>query len=286
MTKILIFGKQGQIGWELQRFLLPLGKIVILDRSEADLANPESLRPIIRSIQPDIIVNTAAYTAVDKAESEQTLAMTINGIAPGIIAEEADQLKALLIHYSTDYVFDGKLKRPYCEDDSTGPLNYYGVSKLAGEEAIQSVGGKFYIFRTSWVYGIRGKNFLQTVLQLAETKDQLRMVNDQIGAPTWSHSIAAATHDVLYHYLSHTDSMAPSGIYHLSSVGKTSWYGFAEKIVSLRKPATQVIPIPSTEYPTPAKRPKNSLLSNDKLYQHFNITLPHWETALQACLSK
>ena len=200
--KILLTGKNGQVGWELERSLQPLGQVIAFDRSGLDLASPDSIRAVIREVKPELIVNPAAYTAVDKAESEPDLAMAVNGVAPGIIAEEAKRLGAALIHYSTDYVFDGTKAEPYTEDDVPKPINVYGKTKLAGEQAVQAIGVPHLIFRTSWVYGMRGKNFLLTILRMAKEKDELRIVDDQFGAPTWSRMIAETTAQVLAQFYS------------------------------------------------------------------------------------
>lgn len=297
MRKILLTGKNGQVGWELQRALATLGVVVAVDRREMDLANPDSIRHCIREVKPDLIVNAAAYTAVDKAESEADLAMAINGIAPGIMAEEAKRQGAAIIHYSTDYVFDGKKNAPYTEQDDPEPLNGYGKTKLAGERAIQAGGAPHLIFRTSWVYGLRGKNFLLTVLRLAQERDEMKIVDDQIGAPTWSRMIADASARILAQIFSpiarHPAALAEvSGIYHLTAGGKTSWHGFASAILthrcagpapdSLRWP--RLVPITTAEYPLPAARPGNSLLSNDKLMQTFALRLPDWDESLAQCM--
>jgi dTDP-4-dehydrorhamnose reductase len=287
--KILLTGKRGQVGWELQRTLAPLGEIIAVDRNTMDLTSPDLVRNVIREFKPNIIVNAAAYTAVEKAESESELAMAVNGIAPGIMAEEAKRLNALLVHYSTDYVFDGTKTSPYTEEDAPDPLNVYGKTKLAGEQAIQTVGATHLILRTSWVYGSRGKNFLLTIQRLAREKDELRIVDDQIGAPTWSRVIAESTALILAQ-----SAPAPpaqlvienSGTYHLTASGHTSWFGFARAILrELRIPAVpKLTPIPSTEYPVTAKRPANSRLSNSKLHNMFRLNSPEWDAALGLCL--
>ncbi|MDO9064018.1 MAG: dTDP-4-dehydrorhamnose reductase, partial [Sulfuricella sp.] len=228
--KILLIGKNGQVGWELQRTLATLGDVVAIDRQGMDLANPDSIRSAIRIIRPDLIANAAAYTAVDKAESEPELAMAINGIAPGIMAEEAKRLGAAMIHYSTDYVFDGTKTSPYTEEDAPNPLSVYGKTKFAGEQAILAVGIPHLIFRTSWVYGLRGRNFLQTILRLAKERDELKVVDDQIGAPTWSRMIAEATSQILaqsFLPLTPHPSLLTQygGIYNLTAAGRTSWCG-------------------------------------------------------------
>ncbi len=296
MKRILLIGRNGQVGWELERTLAPLGKVIAVDRQVVDLAKPDTIVAAIREVKPDIIANAAAYTAVDKAESEPELAMAINGIAPGIMAEEARRLNALLIHYSTDYVFDGTKIGAYTEQDEPNPQSIYGKTKLAGEQAVQSVNGLHIILRTSWVYGGRGKNFLRTILRLAQERDELKIVDDQIGAPTWSRMIAEATAQILSQAFSpltpHPSRLTElSGVYHLTSTRKTSWFGFASAIVELaiRQGAgfsPKMLPIPTTEYPLPAARPQNSVMSNDKLQNTFGLSLPDWEIALGLCLGE
>lgn len=290
---ILLFGPNGQVGWELQRCLAPLGHISIANRTPtagqhyADLAEADSLTRLIRELKPSVIVNAAAYTAVDKAEEETGAAFAINGTAPGILAEEAQALNALLIHYSTDYVFDGSRSGPYLETDPVQPLGVYGESKLAGEQAVILVGGNALILRTAWVYGLRGKNFLLTMQRLANERDELRVVADQWGAPTWSRLIAEATAQLLSQCLSPrcaADWKTLSGIYHLTCGGQTNWHSFAEAIVKQTAKPPIVHPIMTAEYPTPAARPAYSVLSNDKLLHTFGLRLPDWETALQLCL--
>ncbi|MBI3441821.1 MAG: dTDP-4-dehydrorhamnose reductase, partial [Proteobacteria bacterium] len=247
-------------------------------------------------IKPGLIINAAAYTAVDRAESEPELAMTINGVAPGILAEEARQLSAVMVHYSTDYVFNGNKDSPYVEDDSPDPINVYGKTKLEGERAIQAVGIPHLIFRTSWVYGTRGKNFLLTILRLAKERDELRIVDDQVGAPTWSRMIAEATAQILaqlYSPITHHRSFFTqvSGTYHLSAAGQTSWFGFAKTALEHARRdqgggVARLIPIPASDYVASAKRPKNSLMSNRKLNAAFNVTAPVWTASLERCLSE
>jgi dTDP-4-dehydrorhamnose reductase len=293
VTRILLTGKNGQVGWELQRTLATLGDVVALDRAGLDLADPDSIRRAVREHQPNLIVNAAAYTAVDKAESEPDLAMAINGTAPGILAEEAKRLGAALIHYSTDYVFDGRKNGPYTEDDPPHPLNVYGQTKLAGERAIQAAGPSHLILRPSWVYGSRGNNFLLTILRLAKERDELRIVNDQIGAPVWCRFVAEVTAQLIaqcYGYPQHAWDAGVSGIYHMTAAGQTSWHGFAQAILESaalsRRHTPRVTPIPSTEYLAPARRPKNSLLSSTKLHRVFGLTLPAWDTGLRFCLDE
>lgn len=286
MKKILIIGKMGQVGWELQRTLATQGQVIAIDREQIDLADPSSIVHTIRDIQPNIIVNAAAYTAVDKAEQEKELALAINGIAPGILAEEAKRLGAMLVHYSTDYVYSGKASTPYCETDETAPQNIYGHSKLVGDLAIQAVGGTFLILRTSWVYAARGKNFLLTMLKLAKEREQLKIVSDQIGAPTWARLIAQATAQML----TDPQSKDKSGVYHLTAAGETSWHAFAQAIFLHSKQqghkVPEVLPIPASEYPTPAKRPQCSVLSNGKLLQTFGIQMPRWDVGLDLCMQE
>lgn len=290
MQRILVPGKTGQVGWELQSALAPLGTVIGLDRSQMDLANPDSVRRAIRDANPGIIVNAAGYTIVDKAESEPELAMRVNGDAPGIMAEEAKRLGAILIHYSTDYVFDGKLDRPYVEEDATNPVNMYGVTKLAGEKAIEAVGGQYLILRASWVYANRGSNFVLTILRLAREKPVLTVVNDQTGSPTWAHALAEATASLLRRkelIASH------SGTYHLSAAGHPSRYEFAKDIIRLMRDASgqtdgwaAIKAITTDEYPKlPAERPLNPVTSKDKLKRTFGIEMAHWEQQLRSCLA-
>jgi dTDP-4-dehydrorhamnose reductase len=282
--RILLTGKNGQVGWELNHSLSTLGTVFAMSRDQMDLSKPETLSPVIQEIRPDIIVNAAAYTAVDKAETEPDLAMTVNGIAPGVLAQEAKNIGAGMIHYSTDYVFDGTSTSPYKEEDPTCPLNVYGKSKLAGEKAVTQAGIPHIIFRTSGVYSLRGSNFLLTMQNLAQSRNQIKVVDDQICAPTWSKTIAQSTTQILQQNL---DAFPHSGIFNMSCGGQTSWFGFAKIILELSGliKETELIPIPSIEYPTPAVRPKISLLSGTKLKQIFHHEMPHWQEALQECLN-
>ena len=296
MRKILLTGKNGQVGWELQRTLASLGDVVAVGHREMDLADPDSIRKIIREVRPGLIVNAAAYTAVDKAESEPDLAMAINGIAPGIMAEEAKRLDAAMVHYSTDYVFDGTRTDPYSEEDAPNPLSVYGRTKLAGERAVQAAGVPYLILRTSWVYGTRGKNFLLTILRLARERSELKIVDDQLGAPTWSRMLAEVTSQIVAQHFSPLCRQAfsisdASGLYHAVSAGSTSWHGFAEKILEGVPRRTvqalpKLIPIPTSDYPLPAKRPRNSCLSNEKLKRTFGLVIPAWEESLALCLQE
>lgn len=288
-NKILLIGANGQVAWELLSCLQPLGDVVVASRNSSnyiDLAKADSIVAIIRKLQPNIIVNAAAYTAVDQAEQETELAAAINGTAPGILAEEAKRLQALLIHYSTDYVFNGNNTTAYIETDSVDPLGVYGSTKLAGEQAIQAIADKYLIFRTAWVYGLRGKNFLLTMQRLAKQRDELKIVADQIGAPTWSRLIAEATAQVIAQInspLYKADIETISGIYHLTCGGETNWYEFAKAILASSN--TNILPINTVDYPTPAKRPTYSVLSNQKLINTFGIRLPDWNQALSVCLT-
>jgi dTDP-4-dehydrorhamnose reductase len=276
--KILVTGRDGQVGWELARVLPQIGEVVALGRNELDLGDPGQIVKVVREVKPDVIVNSAAYTAVDKAESEPEQAYLVNAAAPGFLAAEAKALGALLIHYSTDYVFDGAKQGPYVETDVPRPVSVYGDSKLAGEQAVQAVGGRHVILRTSWVYAARGKNFLLTMLKLGMEKPQLRVVDDQRGAPTWARSIAEATATII------RDGDPPSGLYHFTAAGQTTWCGFAREILRLAEIATPVKGITTAEYPTPAKRPANSVLDTQKLRQAFGIRIAPWGESLAACL--
>ena len=294
--RILITGKTGQLGYALQKRLQDMGEVIALDRSQMDLADLDQVRSVIRATEPDLIITPAAYTAVDKAESELALAMRINGEAPGVMAQEAKRLGAAIIHYSTDYVFDGSKGSPYTEDDATGPLNADGRSKLAGEQAVRESGASHLILRTSWIYGEHGNNFLKTVLRLAQARDELRIVADQYGAPTCSTSIADATACAIATlgspsgFATAGDASADawkqhSGLYHLTAQGETTWYGFSKAILehpsTSRKPP--VVPIATQDYPLPAARPAYSVLSSARFIKTF-CALPDWHEALTLCL--
>lgn len=291
MNKILLIGKKGQIAWELQLCLATLGDVTLIGSEELDLANSNQIEQQVNLIQPQIIVNAAAYTAVDKAESEPDLCMAINATAPGILAELARESQALLVHYSTDYVFDGTKTGAYIETDPTNPLSVYGASKLAGERAIVEADCSHLILRTTWVYGNRGKNFLLTILRLAAEKPELKIVADQIGAPTWSTAIATATAQIVAQCQRDRDI---KGLYHLSAAGETSWHGFASEIVDRYRSlypdrhlaVDRILPIGTSEYPTPAQRPANSLLDNSKLSRDFGIQLPDWKLSLGQLLAR
>jgi len=285
-TKILIFGRAGQVGWELRNKLSRLGQVTSVGTPDVDFAKPESIRAAIRAAEPTVIVNAAAFTAVDKAESTPDLALAINAVAPGAIAEEAKKLGSLLVHYSTDYVYDGSKSDPWVETDAPNPLNVYGKSKLAGDEAIAAAGGDYLILRTSWVYGARGSNFLLTMLRLAKEREELRIVDDQKGSPTSSGSIASATAQVLAQVLAPKgDGLAGrSGVYHLTNSGATTWFGFAKAFLSRQAACPRLTPISTSEYPLPARRPMNSVLSCEKLAETFGVRTPSWEQALEQVL--
>jgi dTDP-4-dehydrorhamnose reductase len=261
-----------------------------LDHSDVDLADAEGIRKWVRDTAPTIVVNAAGYTAVDKAESEPDRAMRVNGVAPGILAEEARRIGALLVHYSTDYVFDGAKAGPYVEEDQPNPLGAYGRSKLSGEQAIQQVDGNYLIFRLCWVYGERGNNFMLTITRLARERKTLRVVRDQVGCPTWSRMIAEATALALRQVISAGDFCQHKGIFHLAASGETSWYGFAESILGLMpgesRKCEAINAIPTEEYPSPAKRPANSVLCCEKLRRTFGLSLPHWEEQLKLVLNR
>lgn len=293
MRTILLTGANGQVGWELRRTLSTLGQVIAPARDVLELSRPETIPNVVRRIKPDLIVNPAAYTAVDKAETERELAYAVNAEAPHVLAGEAKRLGITIVHFSTDYVFDGKKKSPYVETDTPYPLGVYGASKRAGEKAIEESGALHLILRTSWVYGMRGKNFLLTMQRLAREREELGVVNDQFGAPTWSRSIAEAAAQMLAMWLSPGTSdenrRQLSGSYHLSCAGRTSWHDFAAAILSNMRAAgehtARLGPITTTDYPTPAKRPANSVLSNEKLQQAFGIFMPAWNDALKLCLA-
>jgi dTDP-4-dehydrorhamnose reductase len=306
-AKIVLIGQNGQVGYELQHFLAPLGDLISFDRKSLDLSSTNDIRRSIRDNRPSIIVNAAAYTAVDKAESDEGAALAINAQAPRVMAEEAKRIGAVLVHYSTDYVFDGLKNSPYDENDSTNPLGVYGKTKLAGEQAIRDIGPAHLIFRTAWVYSTRGRNFLLTMLRLASERKELRVVRDQIGAPTWCREIARATAAVLTTILGRGDSLHPfaaaGGTYHMTAGGAASWYEFAQAILDEARRTTpepawlaaatqgrnliaeRVVPITTDEYPTPARRPPYSVLSNTLLHRTFGVKLPDWRQELHAAFA-
>ena len=293
--KILLLGKNGQVGWELQRSLAPLGELIVLDAGSRELCGDftdlDGIARTVRTVAPDVIVNAAAHTAVDKAESEPELARTINALAPAVLAQEAKLCNAWLIHYSTDYVFDGSGDKPWRETGPTGPLSVYGATKLEGEQLIQQTGCKHLMFRTSWVYGARGGNFARTMLKLAQERDNLSVIDDQIGAPTGADLLA----DVTAHAI-RTARQRPelSGLYHLAAAGETSWYEYAEFVLDYAqragiplKVAPDVIKaVPSSAFPTPAKRPHNSRMDTAKLRHAFDLNLPMWQTGVARMLEE
>lgn len=291
--KILLLGKNGQVGWALQRSLAPLGELVALDSQSqthcGDLSNLTGLAQTVRDVAPDVIVNAAAYTAVDKAENEPVLAHTINALALSVLAQEAKRIGAWLIHFSTDYVFDGSGDKPWLETDATGPLSVYGVTKLAGEQAIIASACKHLIFRTSWVYGARGNNFAKTMLKLAQERDSLKVVNDQMGAPTGADLLADVTAHAIRTALQNPNV---SGLYHLAASGETSWHEYACFVIDFARQAgldikvaqTAIQAVPSSEFATVAKRPLNSRLNTSKLVQTFDLHLPSWQSGVTRML--
>jgi dTDP-4-dehydrorhamnose reductase len=293
--KILLFGKGGQVGWELQRSLAPLGEVVALDFDSAewcgDFAQPQGLAHTIRQVRPDVIVNAAAHTAVDRAESEPELARTINAVAPGVLAAEAQKLGAWLVHYSTDYVFDGSGSRPWLETDAPAPLSVYGQTKLEGEQLVAAHCEKHLIFRTSWVYAARGGNFAKTMLRLAQERERLTVIDDQFGAPTGADLLA----DITAHALRQVQPRPQdAGLYHLVAGGETSWHGYAKLVISSAKrhssaikiKAENVDPVPTSAFPTPAQRPLNSRLDTSLLQATFGLTLPPWQQGVERMLAE
>ena len=290
--KILLLGKNGQVGWELQRSLAPLGEVLALDRNSSthcgDLANLEGLAETVRVFRPQVVVNAAAYTAVDKAESDQTTAHLINALAPEVLSRACAAIDALLVHYSTDYVFDGGGQTPWAETDTTGPVNVYGRSKLAGEQGIAKQGARHIVFRTSWVYGTEGGNFAKTMLRLAQEREKMAVINDQYGAPTGAALLADIT------ALSLQQTQALSGIYHLAAAGETTWHAYAQYVLQTAKQfkpdidykVKEVAAVPTSEFPTPALRPLNSRLNCSKLQQALQCQLPDWQKGVDSMLSK
>ncbi|AGE28519.1 dTDP-4-dehydrorhamnose reductase [Pseudomonas poae RE*1-1-14] len=285
--RILITGRHGQVSQALQQQLQGLGELIVLGSDQLDLANIEQIRQQVRTHRPNLIINAAAHTAVDQAESEPDAAFAINAIAPGVLAEEAKALGIPLIHYSTDYVFDGSKPAPYTEADATNPLGVYGQSKLAGEQAIAAVGGEYLVLRTSWVYSNTGKNFLLTMQRLLQEKPHMRIVADQIGAPTWAGTIANSTRGLIERW--QAGQVGDWGVYHLTAGGETSWFGFAQAIAehlqTAGKTCAELEAIPSSAYPTPARRPLNSRLDCSRLQQQWQVSQPQWQDALRECLA-
>lgn len=293
--KMLLLGKNGQVGWELQRSLAPLGEVLALDRHSTthggDLSQPERLAQTVRDYRPDVIVNAAAHTAVDKAESEPDLARCLNATAPAALAQAAAEIGAWLVHYSTDYVFNGQGELPWQEGDATGPLSVYGQTKLEGEQAIAASGCQHLIFRTSWVYAARGGNFAKTMLRLARERDRLTVINDQHGAPTGADLIADVTAHALRSVMQQPEL---GGLYHLVASGETTWHGYASQVIGqarLMQPelglkVTDIAPVPTSAFPTPAHRPLNSRLNTDKLQQAFGLVLPPWQQGVDRMLTE
>ncbi|WP_454254261.1 dTDP-4-dehydrorhamnose reductase [Pseudomonas sp. Marseille-Q8238] len=286
--KVLLTGRNGQVSRALQKQLGQGVDLQVLGQAQLDLGDTDAIRRQVRELKPDLIINAAAYTLVDRAQNETEQAFAINAVAPGVLAEEAAKLDSPLIHYSTDYVFDGSKATPYDEDDITHPLNVYGASKLTGENAIRAVAGTHLILRTSWVYSQHGNNFLLTMQRLLQEREELRVVDDQIGAPTWAGSIAQATAELIGHW--RNDQAGPWGTYHLSAQGETSWFGFASAIAEHLRTGgaacARLQPIPGSAYPTPAQRPQNSRLDCTRLQRDWRIQLPDWRAALRECLSE
>ena len=295
MKRILLLGAQGQVGWELRRSLAPLGDVIALDRHSTDfcgdISNLAGLAETVRRVAPHVIVNAAAYTAVDTAEAEPNLANILNALAPGVLAQEASKLGALLVHYSTDYVFDGSGQRPWRENDTPAPLNVYGHSKLEGEARIQAAGGRHLIFRTSWVYASRGSNFAKTMLRLAQERERLTVINDQFGAPTGADLLA----DITAHAISQVrQQLEQTGLYHLTALGETTWFEYAKYVIakaSIASPAIKIIakdvvPVLSEAFKTAAQRPKNSRLNTEKLQTAFNLHLPPWQYGVDRMLAE
>lgn len=288
--RILLLGADGQAGWELQRTLAPLGEVVAASLGgefgpAVNLADSAGLRRLIAEVKPDALVNAAAYTLVDRAERERDLAYKVNGEAPGVMGEVLAERGVPVIHYSTDFVFDGAARRPYREEDEAIPQNVYGETKLAGERALLDSGANAVVLRTSWLYGVRGQNFLLTMLKLFQERDELRVVDDQVGAPTWSRMLAEVTAVVLYRMLApEACGPRPRGLYHVTGAGETSWYGFARRILESSGLSCKLIPITSNEFPAPARRPAYSVLDNTKLRDALGLALPDWQVTLSHCL--
>ncbi|WP_296225419.1 dTDP-4-dehydrorhamnose reductase [Ralstonia sp. UBA689] len=295
VPKFLVTGSNGQVGFELRRSLAPLGEVIALDRVACDLTQPDTLRQLVRECRPDVIVNPAAYTAVDKAESDADTAFAVNGTAVGVLAEEARALDSLLVHYSTDYVFDGSKATPYTETDTTNPQSVYGKSKLAGEQAIAASGADALVLRTCWVAGAHGGNFAKTMLKLGRERESLRVIADQLGAPTTAALISDVTAQIIARsWLAADRSVFPGGTYHLAADGETTWHGYATELlryavahgVELKVDPEAIVAIPTTEYPLPAPRPANSRLDTSKLRETFGIHLPDWRQGIHFLLDQ
>lgn len=295
VPKFLVTGSNGQVGFELRRSLAPLGEVLALDRAACDLTQPDTLRQLVREYRPDVIVNPAAYTAVDKAESDADTAFAVNGTAVGVLAEEARALGSLLVHYSTDYVFDGTKAAPYTETDAVNPQSVYGKSKLAGEQAVAASGATALVLRTCWVAGAHGGNFAKTMLKLGRERESLRVIADQFGAPTTAALIAEVTAQIIARsWLAADRSVFPGGTYHLAADGETTWHGYATELlryavahgVELKVDPQAIVAIPTTEYPLPAPRPANSRLDTSKLRETFDIHLPDWRQGIHFLLDQ
>jgi dTDP-4-dehydrorhamnose reductase len=282
--RILVTGKDGQVGQEIIRLLPARFEVISAGRAECDLSHPQEIRDLVRRIEPAVVVNAAAYTAVDKAETETDLCFAINAAAPRVLAEEAARLDALLVHYSTDYVFDGRKTEPYLESDAIAPLGVYGASKAEGERGIAASSSRSIVLRTSWVYSAHGKNFLRTILRLAAERPELRVVDDQIGAPTSAAAIAAATVRLIERYAPR-EAAVPGGLYHMTASGESSWCGFARAILNPLTSKPPVIAISTSDYPTPARRPGNSVLSNEKFERTFGFRLTSWQQQLEEVMT-
>lgn len=288
--RILLIGADGQVGWELRRALSPLGDVIAASFDgdygpRVDLSDPRSLSSLVQESAPDAVVNAAAYTAVDRAESEGELAQRINAEAPGMLGGLLRDRGVPVIHYSTDFVFSGESNRPYREEDEPGPLSVYGETKLGGEHSLIATGANAIVLRTSWLYGVRGENFLLTMLRLFGEREELRIVNDQIGAPTWSRALAEITSQILGRILhGDLDVERVKGVYHATNGGETSWYNFAREILEVSGRGCNILPITTDEYPAPARRPAYSVLDNTKLLETFGLALPHWEVSLRQCI--
>lgn len=293
--KILLLGKNGQVGWELQRSLAPLGEVIALDRHSrdlcGDLSNLQGLAATVQAVRPDLIVNAAAHTAVDKAESEPELARTLNALAPGVLAQEAHKLGAWLVHYSTDYVFDGSGSQPWIETDTPAPLSVYGQTKLEGEQLIAAHCSRHLIFRTSWVYAARGSNFAKTMLRLAQERERLTVIDDQWGAPTGAELLADVTAHAIRQAMAQPQD---AGLYHLAASGETTWNGYAKHVIAqaerahsaIKIIANEVAPVPTSAFPTPARRPHNSRLNTGKLQATFGLSLPAWQQGVDRMLAE
>jgi dTDP-4-dehydrorhamnose reductase len=294
LPRILLTGKNGQVGFELQRALAPLGEVVAVGTADGDLSDAHAIRALMRRVQPQLVVNPAAYTAVDKAESDVEKARAVNAIAPGILGEEAVRLGAAVIHYSTDYVYEGSKQGLYVETDAVAPQSVYGQTKLDGEQALQAATPRHLILRTSWVVGAHGGNFAKTMLRLAGDRDELKVVADQFGAPTSASLIADVTAHIARQMLRDGADDFPFGIYHLAAAGETSWHAYAQYVIGeaigmgkpLKATPERVLPIPASSYPTPAKRPQNSRLDTHKLRQTFGLHLPHWQDGVKHILQQ